>query len=156
MAAPNSFGTSSISDMHVIFASREVTGSNGRLINLNGDNGSTNTRFLVHAPLNANRAWYFDPGSTSNRSQSTAYITALNAKVIFSGYKSSADNQNGFRLNKGTRFTSSVFSSATVSGGLYLGADITNHDIFELILFPSKLTSVTETSIEDNLQAYIT
>lgn len=149
MTGPNVFGSSSVTDSHVIFASRENTRSGNFFINLNGTNtNGTSGRFSFHSPW-VDGTWYYDPGSaTTNRAQSGSNATAVGAKVVFSGYKSSADGKNGFRLNGGTRFLSSGTTSADVTGGIRIGEGVADHSIYDLIIFSSKLSAANESYIE--------
>ena len=150
MTGPNVFGSSSVTDSHVIFASRENTRSSNYFINLNGTTTGTPGRFSFHCPW-SNGTWYYDPGSvTPDRASSTANITAVGAKTVFSGYKSSSDGKNGFRLNGDVRFLSSGITSADVTGGIRIGGDATDHSIYDLFIFTSKLSDSNERYIEWN------
>jgi hypothetical protein len=151
MTGPNVFGTSSVTNMHMISTIRDNVRSNNYFISLNGTNtNGTSGRFFIHGPY-GNGTWYWDPGSaTTNRANTGSNATALGAKTVFSGYKSSADGKNGFRLNGGTRFLSSGTTSADVTGGIRIGSDATDHSIYDLIIFSSKLSDSVESFIEWN------
>jgi hypothetical protein len=154
LSGPNAFDTSTVSDAHIIFQSREISRVQNFLVSLNGTN--TTNRFTVHAPW-TNGVWYFDPyDAGTNRAVSVANATSVNAKVTFSGYKSSTDTKNGFRLNGGTRYLSATSSSVPVSGGvnlnIYLAANtLCNHYLYSLLIFSSKLDTNDETYLESNV-----
>ena len=148
MTGPNVFGTSSVTNMHMISTIRDNVRSNNYFISLNGTNTGNPGRFFIHGPY-GNGTWYWDPGSSStDRANTGSNATALGAKTVFSGYKSSADGKNGFRLNGGTRFLSSGTTSAGVTGGIRIGSDATDHSIYDLIIFSSKLSDANESYIE--------
>lgn len=159
MAGPNVFDTTTVSNMHIVIASREIVRTAHELINLNGTNVTgTGGRFSVHAPWSDN-VWYFDPGNaTTDRAYSTAGITSVNQKAILSGYKSSTDGKNGFRVNKGTRYLSTGTTAATVSGGIHLGFqsgyNIINHNIYATVIFSAKLSTTDELIIENNIAPF--
>ena len=151
MTGPNVFGSSSVTDSHVIFASRENSRSSNFFINLNGNNQGNPGRFSFHSPW-ADGVWYYDPGNAdTDRAQSGSNATAEGAKTVFSGYKSSADGKNGFRLNGDVRFLSSGITSADVTGGIRIGEGATDHSIYDLIIFSSKLSAANESYIEWNV-----
>jgi hypothetical protein len=148
MTGPNVFGSSSVTNMHMISTIRDNVRSNNYFISLNGTNTASPGRFFIHGPY-GNGAWYWDPGSSStNRANTGSNATALGAKTVFSGYKSSADGKNGFRLNGGTRFLSSGTTTADVTGGIRIGTSATDHSIYDLIIFSSKLSAANESYIE--------
>src|SRR6056300_415976 len=146
MTGPNVFGSSSVTDSHVIFASRENVRSNNYFVSLNGTNTGNPGRFFIHAPY-SNGTWYWDPGSAST-DRAYGATSTLGAKTVFSGYKSTT---NGFRLNGGTRYLSSGSTTATVTGGLRLGTNATDHSIYELLIFSSQLSDSVESFIEQNM-----
>lgn len=146
MTGPNVFGSSTITTMHLITALRDNVRSNNYFISLNGTNTANPGRFFIHAPYGSG-TWYWDPGSVSTDRASGATST-LGAKTVFSGYKSSI---NGFRLNGGTRYLSSGSTTATVTGGLRLGTNATDHSIYELLIFSSQLSDSVESFIEQNM-----
>jgi hypothetical protein len=148
MTGPNVFGSSSVTNMHMISTIRDNVRSNNYFISLNGTNTGNPGRFFIHGPY-GNGTWYWDPGSvTTDRANTGSNATALGAKTVFSGYKSSADGKNGFRLNGGTRFLSSGTTSAGVTGGIRIGEGATDHSIYDLIIFSSKLSDANESYIE--------
>ena len=154
MTGPNVFGGSSVTDMHLVFASRENVRSSNFLISLDGTNTDAR-RFTLHSPW-VNATWYWDPGQgTTNRAESGGGVTEVGEKIVFSGYKSSIDGNNGFRLNVGTRFLSPGTSSGNVTDGIRIGTDTADHSIYELFIFPSKLEAATELAIETNVSDYI-
>jgi len=145
MSGPNVFGTSTITNMHMIFTLRENVRNNNYFVSLNGVSGDNPGRFFVHAPY-GNGRWYWDPGSvTPDRASGATSI--LGAKTVFSGYKSTI---NGFRLNGGTRYLSSGSTTATVTGGVLLGTGATDHSIYDLFIFSSQLSDYDESFIEWN------
>jgi hypothetical protein len=146
MTGPNVFGTSSVTNMHMISTIRDNVRSNNYFISLNGTNTGNPGRFFIHGPY-SNGTWYWDPGSVTTDRASGA-TSAVGAKTVFSGYKSSADGKNGFRLNGGTRFLSSGTTSADVTGGIRIGEGATDHSIYDLIIFSSKLSAANESYIE--------
>jgi hypothetical protein len=145
MTGPNVFGTSTITNMHAIFASRENVRSNNYFVSLNGTNTGNPGRFFIHAPYGSG-TWYWDPGSVST-DRAYGATSTLGAKTVFSGYKSTT---NGFRLNGGTRYLSSGSTTATVTGGVQLGGGATDHSIYDLFIFTSKLSDSNERYIEWN------
>jgi hypothetical protein len=146
MTGPNVFGSSTITTMHLITALRDNVRSNNYFISLNGTTTASPGRFFIHAPYGSG-TWYWDPGSSATDRASGATST-LGAKTVFSGYKSSI---NGFRLNGGTRYLSSGSTTATVTGGLRLGTNATDHSIYELLIFSSQLSDSVESFIEQNM-----
>jgi hypothetical protein len=146
MTGPNVFGSSTITDMHIIAALRENVRSSNYFLSLNGTEESSFSRFFIHAPY-TNGTWYWDPGSASIDRVFGGYFLP-GPKMIFSGYKSSI---NGFRLNGQTRYLSSGSTTATVSGGLRVGTNTTDHNLYELIIFSSKLSESVESFIEQSM-----
>ena len=90
--------------------------------------------------------WYWDPwgGNAGNRANSPANLLAVNTKAIFSGYK------GGFRVNRGTTYTSTQNTAASVAGGLRLGHGA-NHYIYNLVVFNNRLSTTDETFMELNM-----
>ena len=146
MTGPNVFGTSTITNMHMIFTLRDNVRSNNHFVSLNGNTTAGTGRFFVHAPY-SNGTWYWDPGSAST-DRAYGATSTLGAKTVFSGYKSTT---NGYRLNGGTRYLSSGSTTATVTGGVQLGGSATDHSIYELLIFSSQLSDSVETYIEQNI-----
>jgi hypothetical protein len=146
MTGPNVFGTSTITNMHAIFASRENVRSNNYFVSLNGTNTGNPGRFFIHAPY-GNGTWYWDPGSVST-DRAYGATSTLGAKTVFSGYKSTT---NGFRLDGGTRYLSSGSTTATVTGGVRIGEGAIDHSIYELLIFSSQLSDSIESFIEQNM-----
>lgn len=155
LSGGNVFSTSSITNMHMVFVSKEITRVDNYLLGLNGSAADGLDRCSVHAPW-SNGTWYFDCGSdyTTNRSAGTS-ITSVGQKVVFSGYKSSAIGSSGFRINGGTRFPSLASTPATVSNGIILNMryhDVTtqpNHHLYSVAVFDISLKdSVDETKME--------
>ena len=159
MRGINVFDTNTITNMHMIMGMVENVRSNNVFISLHGETTGGDNRTFLHASYDGGN-WYWDLGdayttSTGNRAYTTAGI-AVGTKVVFSGYKSSTEVKNAFRLNKGTRIYSPSSTSANVFNGLTIGLSTTDHSIYELLLFPSTLSSTDEGTIEDNLTTYIT
>jgi hypothetical protein len=152
MSGPNVFDTTSVSNMHYVVQLKEISRGNNCLINLNGNTDFG--RFSIHSPWD-DGVWYFDPGSVgTDRTMSPANITSVGNKSTFSGYKSSVDGRNGFRVNQGTRYLSSSFATATVSGGILLNNSeygTPNHYLYNVIVFKDKLATVDESYIETNM-----
>jgi hypothetical protein len=148
MTAANVFDTTTITTMHMIATTREIGRVENYLITLNG--GAGNVRFGIHNPW-TDGVWYWDHGgSGQDRANSPGNLLAVNTKAVFSGYK------GGFRVNRGTTYTSpSQNSSSTVSGGLLLGtwggAIVANHYIYNLVVFNNRLSTADETFLELNL-----
>lgn len=157
LIGPNVFDTSTITNCHIIMASREIARVTNMLFNFNDSQGGDPGRFSVHTPW-SNGTWYFDPGSvTTDRANSTSGITSVGQKAIFSGYKSSTEGKNGFRVNKGTRYLSSGTTTATVSGGLWIGQTTAlnaNHHMYSLVVFNTKLNISEELFIENNIAPF--
>lgn len=155
MQGPNLFGVNAVSNMHAILVSRENVASNNWLINLNGNNTGSPGRFSLHAPWNSNRQWFWDAGDAFQlRAESPGGVTSVGNKTLFSGYKSSAENRNGFRLNRGTRYVSAALGNVPVSGGLYIGNTTADHSLYELVVFSSQLALSEESNIETNMMQY--
>lgn len=152
MNGPNVFDTATVSDAHIICQLKEISRTFNFLINFNGNVNASPGRFSLHSPW-VDGVWYFDPADAgNNRAFSTANITAVNTLSFFSGYKSSTDGKNGFRVNRGTRYLSTSTSAATVSGGIKLnspesGSSI-NHYIYGLVVFNSKLSTTDENIVD--------
>lgn len=150
LSCTNVFDTTTVTNMHVVSCTREIARIENTLINFNGtDIGFS--RFSMHTPW-SDGVYYWDPwgGNIDQRAQSVANITAVNQKAVMSAYKSTTDNNNGFRINQGTLYVSSgIARAATVAGGLRLtGA---NHYIYNLIVFNNKLPTVDEDLVERNV-----
>lgn len=155
LTGANVFTTSPISNMQLIFASKEIARVDNALISLNGTDSTNTSRFSVHTPWSDGK-WYFDPGnSTGDRCQSTAGITSVGTRAVFSGYKSSSDNKNGFTVNQGTTYLSSSFTSAAVTGGILFncwnGFGNPNHYLYGVMVFNAKLSSSDEDIVETNI-----
>jgi hypothetical protein len=153
MTAANVFDTTTVTTMHMIATTREVGRVQNALISLHGA-ASDWGRFFAHMPW-VDGNWYWDPwgGDPANRASGPG--PAVNTKTIFSGYKSAAAGNNGFRVNRGTTYTSSTTTSASVEGGLRLGTyggDLfANHYIYNLVVFNNRLSTADETFLELNL-----
>jgi hypothetical protein len=148
MTAANLFDTTTVTTMHMIATTREISRVDNGLISLNGNTGDGN-RFTCHMPW-LDGAWYWDPwgGNAGNRANSPANLLAVNTKAIFSGYK------GGFRVNQGATYTSPQNTSASVAGGLCLGALggwSANHYIYNLVVFNNRLSTADETFLELNI-----
>ena len=149
----NAFPTSTVADMHMVFASRENARVGQTLVSLNGSVDTLTGRFYVNAPW-SDGVYYFDASNgTDNRSTSPANATQVGTRVTFSGYKSSSEGKNAFRLNGGTRYFSTTNTAATVSNGVLLNgtqyvSTSVNHDLFGLMLFSNKLSSADEAAME--------
>lgn len=152
LTGPNVFDTTTVSDMHMVFASKEISRVDNYMVCLNGV--SNNPRFSSHTPW-SDGSWYWDsPFDGTNRVNSSSNPTAVGSRAIFSGYKSNGDGRNGFRLNGGTRFLSAGTSAGTVSGGIALNIDDfskANHYLYSLVIFSSKLSSADETLMESGI-----
>jgi hypothetical protein len=157
LAGPNVFDTESVVDMHIVTATREIVRIINFLINLNGTNQNNPGRFTAHLPW-SDGTIYFDPGSvTSDRSSTPAGFISIGTKMIFSGYKSSADIENGFRVNKSMRYLSSGFTEAPITGGINLGSlqgFSANHHIYALVVFNTKLSPTDELLVENNIAPF--
>jgi hypothetical protein len=148
MSASNLFDTTTVSAMHLISTTREKSRGQNYLISLNGTVTDIN-RFTIHMPW-SDGVWYWDPwgGNAENRAQSTANITTVDTKSIFSGYK------GGFRVNRGTTFTSTGNTPNSVAGGLRIGAyngSLADHYMYNMIVFSSRLSAADETIVETNI-----
>lgn len=151
LAGDNVFDTSTVNNMHIVFASQELSRTANVLISLHGTNTIGTNRFLMHTPY-LDGVWYFDPGNAVNdRVASSANITAIGQRNVFSGYKSSANGNNAFRVNTGTRYTSSANSSGNVTGGIRFGSNVsanTNQYLYGCTIFNAKLSSADEIIVE--------
>lgn len=153
LSGPNAFPTSTVADMHMVFASRENARVGQTLVSLNGSVETVAGRFYVHAPW-SDGVYYFDASNgTDNRSVSPANATQVGTRVTFSGYKSASERMNAFRLNGGTRYFSTTNTAATVSNGVLLNgtkyvSTSVNHDLYGLMLFSNKLSSADEATVE--------
>ena len=157
LSGANVFDTTTVSNMHIVMASREIARVSVLLFSLNGNNGNTPGRFAAHIPY-TNGIVYFDPGSTTtDRARSPVNILSVGQKSVFSGYKSSSEGKNGFRINKGTRYLSSGITTADVSGGIRMGQMVgisANHNIYAFIVFNTKLNTTDELLIENNIAPF--
>lgn len=157
LSGANVFDTTTVSNMHIVMASREIARVSVLLFNLNGDNGNTPGRFAAHIPYTTGIV-YFDVGSTTtDRARSPVNILSVGQKSVFSGYKSSSEGKNGFRINKGTRYLSSGITTADVSGGIRMGQMVgisANHNIYAFIVFNTKLNTTDELLIENNIAPF--
>ena len=135
-------------------ASTEISRVNNSLLSLNGTDSSGEFRCYFHAPW-SDGVWYFDMGNISsqgNRANSAANVTAVGSRTVLSGYKSSTEVRNGFRLNKGIRYFSTNSTAATVSGGTSMNVGGgANHYVFGWTIFNSPLSSSDEVLMEDNI-----
>jgi hypothetical protein len=149
MSASNVFNSSTIADMHFISTLREMTRGSNRIISFNGSNTNDVGRFFIHGPWENGR-WHWDSGDAGTQRAFSTVVTNVGDKVVFSGYKSSSEGKNGFRLNgTGTTFLSSGTAAASVSGGLSLiGVSGTANYIYNLIVFDKKLSAQDETFLE--------
>ena len=157
LSTGNIFDTTSINEAHIVFRSQQVaappTGS--FLISFNGNEVGLADRTLIHAPytFNMNMNYLMDLGNynQNNRAQSTA--TANGSIYVFSGYKPAlTTDKNGFRLNSGTRYTSTANTSANVGGGLVIGLGATsNNHFYGLIVCNKQLGTADETRLETNI-----
>jgi hypothetical protein len=155
LSGTNVFDVTSTNNMHIVFASREITRVESGLISLNGNNYDT-ARFSIHAPWhtgNSNSEWYFDAGNydNTNRAKSISNITSVNQRAVFSGFKDPAGS-NGFRLNGGTRYHSTGNTTASVSGGIIFnmisGGWHSDHYIYGTYIFNSRLSASNESLME--------
>jgi hypothetical protein len=154
LQGPNVFDTTTVSNMHWVFSSKEVARTSGFTISLNGTD--TGNRFTVEAP-NSSGLWYADYGDVeTNRSTSGSIISTVMQTVVFSGYKSSTEVKNGFRLNGGTRYLSSGNTAATVLNGIRLGniGGTVNHQLQSLFIFKEKLQKTDEEITENYAALY--
>ncbi len=151
LTGPNVFDTTAVSNMHLTFTSKEISRVENFLVSLNGM--ETNARFTFHAPW-SDGVWYSDFGDfTTNRASSPGNIVPVGQRAIYSGYKSSSDVRNGFRLNKGTRYLSPSSSSASVSNGIVLSMTTSsaNHYMYAIAVFNTKLPTSDEILLEDGI-----
>jgi hypothetical protein len=142
LSGGNVFDTATVTDMHLVASVRERSRQINTLISLNGN---VDDSFKIHAAWSDGR-WYWDAGNLiGNRSSSDATATAVDQRVTFSGWKSSADGRSGFRLNGGVNgtYTSSGNAAASASGGIRLGEfnSVTpNHHVFSVLVFSVRLS----------------
>jgi hypothetical protein len=147
------FDTTTITNLHVVSATKEIVRVENILISFNGNNDSFTTR-AAYSPPWSDGIWYEDFGDIStggNRASSPANAVATGVRGVFSAYKSSSALKNGFRLNGGTRYLSSSSTSATVSGGLRIGSMSTwtcNHNVYGLIVCNAQLGTSDELLLE--------
>lgn len=161
LSGPNVFDTSTVSNMHLFMMLNDVTRVDNYLLSFNGNVTDAATRFSLHAPW-SHGVWFFDPGDINatagnNRVSSDANVTTAGAanRTIFNGYKSSTENRNSIRLNKGTSYYSGGFTAAPVTGGVLFNNIVTgqpsNHYVYSMLVFKSKLGLTDSTYIEDNI-----
>jgi len=161
LIGPNVFDTSTVSNMHLFMMLNDVTRVDNYLLSFNGNVIDGSTRFSLHAPW-SHGVWFFDPGDINatagnNRVSSDANVTTAGAanRTIFNGYKSLTENRNGIRLNKGTTYYSGGFTAAPVTGGVLFNNIATgqpsNHYVYSMLVFKSKLSLTDSTYIEDNI-----
>jgi hypothetical protein len=148
LSSANVFDTSSVSAMHIVTSTREIGRIHNGLINLNGAADGLN-RFSTHMPW-TDGTWYWDPwdNNVNNRAMSPANLTAVGQKSVFSGY------MGGFRVNRGTTYTSPQNTAASVAGGLRVGAYASwsaNHYMYNLLIFNERLSASDETTVETNV-----
>jgi hypothetical protein len=152
LSTGNVFDTTTVTNAHIVSAIQEVTRVPNVLITLNGNVGD---RFWVLAPWGGTGAWTIDfKNDNTDRASSVDSIVSLGSRAVFSGYKSSADNKNGFRVNTGTRFLSPSSSTVSVSNGLQIGSTNSwnsNHYVYGLIVCNAKLGTADETLLESNI-----
>lgn len=153
MSGSNVFDTTSVSDMHLVFKQKEIVRQPSVIISLNGSNNSE--RLSVHSPWSGDNMWHWDAGHTTNvlnRASSVANATVAGNTAFFSGYKSSTESKNAFRINAGTRYFSSQYSSAQCSGGIIIGSNWStlqpNHYVYEVAVFNTKLGTSDESLLE--------
>lgn len=157
LACPNVFSATTVNAMHIVFMIREITRKPNVLVSLNGTSFGT-TRVLFHAPwdgsFSSGTRWYFFGGNqnATDTTQSPDNLTAIGQRSVCSAYKSSVDGRVGMRINQGTRYLSTGNTTATVSGGLILngstGTENSDHYLYGLFVFPSRLTPVEEAVLE--------
>ena len=96
--------------------------------------------------------WYLDPWGGDGANRTAGPGPAVNTKALFSGYKSATAGNNGFRINRGTTYTSSTMTAASVAGGLRIGniSDV-NHYLYNLLVFNNRLSTADQTFLELNL-----
>jgi len=118
---------------------RENISSDNFLLSLNGSSSTSTTRVSSHMPYGGNRGWYWDINSItegSGRESIPSSVTVGNS-VISVVYWSSSSDQWIYLQSAGVGKSTSgngLNSSATVSGGVYLGLNVTDHDLGEMII----------------------
>jgi hypothetical protein len=158
ISGANVFDSSTVTNAHIMYTSREIARALNFLLNLNGTDSIA--RFSCHAPW-VDGTWYFDAGDVISNRCVWSLGTSVNQRVVFSGYKSSTDGKSGARVNQRTVATSTSNTAATVTGGLALnswqtaglhpGVSTANHHIYSLLIFNNKLASNDETTISTSL-----
>lgn len=152
----NVFSTSTVTNMHFGFVSKEIARVDNYLIGLNGNAAAGFDRCSVHAPW-SDGTWYFDCGANyTTTDRSAGATTTVGQKAVFSGFKSSVDGKSGFRVNGGARYTSAGSTPATVSNGIILNMRYTdvqpNHYLYSVVIFDKSLKGSTdETKMEEFL-----
>jgi hypothetical protein len=147
----NIFDTNSVSNMHLVVALKEKGRADNAVISFNGGNINI-PRFSLHAPWTDNN-WFWDAGDFSgNRANGGNLTPSINTRVVFSGYKSTASSNNGFRLNRGTLITSSQNTATSVTGGIRLNINtsgwVSNHYIYNVAIFNNRLSTADEIIME--------
>lgn len=155
--AGNIFTATSISSMHAVFMTREISRKPNALVSFNGNTLGTGG-VVIHAPWDGSSsrsaAWFFYAGNqnASDTAQSPTNLTAVGQRSVCSAYKSSVDGRVGMRINQGTRYVSTGNSSATVTGGLRLnassGTESSDHYIYGMFVFPWRLSVMEEAMLE--------
>lgn len=156
----NIFASATISNMHAIFSSRNISSSQNFLINFNGNNGATSgPRIFIHCPWGPDNLWYWAPGDGTNTASATA-ITSLGQRVSVSIYKSNVNNNAGMRLNQGTTYLAGTNAqNVSVAAGLALngiptGTAGANHYFYGLYVFATRLSAQDESLIETSLMPF--
>jgi hypothetical protein len=152
LTGSNVFDSNSVDNMHLAFASKEISQTPCALISLNGT--SFDPRFSVHAPWD-DRSWYFDALNYFDNRAAHLNATPIGAKTIFSGYKDPNAKHNGFRLNKGERKSSKTNTSAPVNGGIVFNiSDFgwrCDHYVYDTFVFNKRLSDSDENLVENFL-----
>jgi hypothetical protein len=153
LSGGNVFDTTTITNAHVVFATKEISRLQNALISLNGNDFTAGSRMTVTTPW-ADGTWFMDYGdiTTVNRANTPANTTTIGARTVFSGYKALVV---AFRLNGGgTRYTSGGSTSASVAGGVIIGTVSTassDHNVYGLIICNAQLGTADETLLESNI-----
>ena len=155
----NVFGASTLAQMHMVSATRENVRGTNVFFTFTQTGG---VRFTMHAPWN-DGVYYLDIGSAdpafgraqSNFNPATATTTAVGATTVISACKN-PNALTGLRLNGGTTYSSTGSTSTmTVTGVTLGGTNIgSSHDLFEWLIFNTRLPIPDEIALEIDLQRF--
>ena len=150
----NVFGASTLTQMHMVSATRENSRGTNELLKFEQSGG---TIFRTTAPW-SDGIWYVDignSGAATGRAASNV-ATTLGATTVLSAYKNPSGSLTGFRLNGDNTFTSTGSTSTMTVTGVTLGGTTVgaSQDVFEWMIFNAKLPVPDEIALEIDLQRF--